>query len=215
MKRLKVLISDDHPLILAGLQRLLEQRFDVVGAVANGMELIRAALRLVPDLIILDITMPILNGMDAAQEIRKSLRQTKFIFLSMHTSKIYLHKAIEAGASAYVLKSSVSEDLLKAIEIVQSGKPYFSPALGKELIEEISTSWQGTSHSSSDLTGRQRQILQLITEGRLNKEIAGLLCVSVRTVEFHRGRLMARLGVHGSAALCRFAIQEGLVSPSN
>lgn len=214
MKRLRIVISDDHPLIVDGLKRLLGAHFELVGEVGNGVELVQEALRLRPDLIVLDIEMSILNGIEAAHELRRSLVRSKFVFLSMHTSKVYLRRAIEAGASAYVLKSEVSGDLLKAIEIVRRGGTYFSPGLGRELVEEMAAPHDPASAAPSGLTTRQRQILQLISEGRHNKEIADVLCVSVRTVEFHRGRLKARLGARTPAALCRFAIQEGFAGPT-
>lgn len=214
MQRPKILISDDHPLIVDGLRRLLGDRFEVVGEVGNGIELVQQALRLQPELIVLDIEMPILNGIEAAHEIRKHQIRSKFVFLSMHATRVYLCRAIEAGASAYVLKSEVSEDLLKAIATVRRGGTYFSPGLGRDLLEEFSAHDHPTQAIPSDLTSRQRQILQLISEGRHNKEIADVLCVSVRTVEFHRGRLKARLGARTPAALCRFAIQEGLAGPA-
>jgi DNA-binding NarL/FixJ family response regulator len=213
--RPRIVISDDHPLIVDGLRRLLGAHFELVGEVRNGIELVQQVVRLKPDLIVLDIEMPILNGIEAAYELRRSRVLSKFVFLSMHASKAYLRRAIEAGASAYVLKSEVSEDLLKAIEIVYRGGTYFSPALGRELIDELSAPRRPAPHGPSALTSRQRQILQLISEGRHNKEIADVLCVSVRTVEFHRGRLKAKLGARTSAALGRFAIQEGLAGPTS
>jgi DNA-binding NarL/FixJ family response regulator len=215
VKRLKILISDDHPLIVDGLRRLLGDRFEVVGEVGNGVDLVQQALRLQPDLIVLDIEMPVLNGIEAAHEIRKGRVRTKFVFLSMHASRVYLLRAMEAGASAYVLKSEVSGDLMKAIEIVRRGGAYFSPGLGSDLIAEVASPMHAPTTTQSALTSRQRQILQLISEGKHNKEIADVLCVSVRTVEFHRGRLKARLGARTPAALCRFAIEEGLAGPTN
>jgi DNA-binding NarL/FixJ family response regulator len=214
VQRARILISDDHPLIVDGLRRLLGDHFEVVGEVGNGIELVEQALRLQPDLIVLDIEMPILNGIEAAHEMRKSQIRSKLIFLSMHASRVYLRRAIEAGAAAYVLKSEVSEDLLKAIATVRRGGTYFSPGLGRDLIEEAGAHGHPAQAIPSDLTSRQRQILQLISEGRHNKEIADVLCVSVRTVEFHRGRLKARLGARTPAALCRFAIEEGLAGPA-
>lgn len=211
MKRPKILISDDHPLIVDGLRRLLGNHFEIVGEVGDGILLVREASRLQPDLIVLDIEMPNLNGIEAAREIRKDLARIKFVFLSMHASRVYLHRAMEVGASAYVLKSEVSGGLIEAIETVCRGGTYFSPGLGREQIAEVSTPEHGLT---SDLTSRQRQILQLISEGRHNKEIAEVLCVSVRTVEFHRLRLKARLGARTPAALCRFAIEEGLAGPA-
>lgn len=211
MKRLRVLLGDDHSLILKGIKGLLEGKYEVVGAEENGKALIEAALRLQPDLIVLDVSMPILNGIDAAREIKKALPSIKLVFLSMHTSGIYLRKAMEAGASGYVLKSGASEELLAGIEEALRGNVYVSPTFGADAIEQV-RNWRETrSRSSGDLTGRQRQILQLLAEGKQNKEIAEIVHVSVRTVEFHRSRLMAKLGAHSLAELTRFAIQEGLI----
>lgn len=210
MTRARILLGDDHSLILEGIRKLLESRYEVVGAVENGDVLVRESIRTRPDFVVLDVTMPVLNGIDAAREIRKALPKVKIIFISMHSNAVYVRKAVEAGASGYVLKSGASEELLMAIEWAKQGRSYFSPALGK-VGEEVEAGTAGRSRHIAELTSRQRQILQLIAEGKQNKEIAALLYVSVRTVEFHRSRLMGRLGAHTVAELTRFAIQEGLI----
>lgn len=210
MTRARILLGDDHSLILEGIRKLLESRYEVVGAVDNGDALVRESIRTRPDFVVLDVTMPVLNGIDAAREIRKTQPKVKIIFISMHSNAIYVRKAIEAGASGYVLKSGASEELLMAIEWAKQGRPYFSPALGN-VREEVGVRTGAGSRHFVELTGRQRQILQLIAEGKQNKEIAALLFVSVRTVEFHRSRLMGKLGAHTVAELTRFAIQEGLI----
>jgi DNA-binding NarL/FixJ family response regulator len=210
MSELRILLGDDHSLILEGVRRLLESHYAVVGSAVNGQALLQAALQLAPDLVVLDISMPILNGIDAAREIRRALPATKFIFLSMHSNAIYLHKALEAGASAYVLKSGATEELLTAVEAVRRGRSYVSPGFGRQVIDSARSLPERSKRAVIELTGRQRQILQLVAEGKQNKEIADILCVSVKTVEFHRGRLMAKLGAHTVAELTRFAIQEGL-----
>ena len=214
MKPARILLGDDHSLIVDGIRGLLATRYDVVGAANNGKDLIAAALRLVPDLVVLDISMPILNGIDAAREIKRALPDTRLVFLSMHSNAIYLRKALEAGASAYVLKSGASEELLKAIEVVNSGELYISPGFSREVIDTMRNQPRRSTRVLIDLTLRQRQILQLIAEGRQNKEIAEVLHVSVKTVEFHRARLMTKLGVHTVAEITRFAIEEGLVGTS-
>lgn len=214
MARPRIVLADDHTLILEGIRRLIEDKFEIVGYADNGKDLIRTALRLKPELIVLDVSMPILNGIDAMREIKKELPSTRFVFLSMHSGSVYVRKALEAGASAYVLKSGASEDLVHAIELARKGKFYFSPSLDSDVIE-TARSAQGLSVSRTlELTSRQRQILQLIAEGKQNKEIAGLIHVSVRTVEFHRSRLMSRLGARTVAELTRCAIREGLISPA-
>ncbi len=212
MKRIRILVGDDHPFILEGVRRLLERHYDVVGAVNNGKALAEAAVRLAPDVVVLDVSMPILNGIDAAREIKKALPITKFVFLSMHSNAIYMRKAFDAGASAYVLKSSASEELLTAINAAIKGRSYVSPSFGQDVIDRLQDRSAQAKRTVIELTNRQRQILQLIAEGKQNKEIAEILDVSVKTVEFHRSCLMTKLGAHTVAELTRFAIQEGLVS---
>lgn len=214
MKRPRVLLADDHSLIVKGIIGLLESRYEVVGSAQNGQALVEAALQLKPDVVVLDISMPILNGIDAAREIRKALPSTKLVFLTMHANAVYLRKALEAGASAYVLKSGAGEELLLAIEDARKGETYITKDFGNHVID-IARRWTQTpGRASIELTDRQRQILQLIAEGKQNKEIAEILRVSVKTVEFHRSRLSTKLGARSVADLTRFAIQEGLVAGS-
>ncbi len=207
IRRARILLADDHVLIVAGVRTLLEAHYDLVGQVGDGRSLVEAAVRLRPDLIILDVTMPMLNGIDAAQQIKKAWPQAKLLFLSMHASTAYLQEAFNAGGSGYVLKSSAAEELRTAIQKVLSGQTYVAPSLEQGITQGVLR--QGGL--SAQLTERQREVLQLIAEGRGNKEIATILGVSVKTVEFHRGRLMERLGVHGVAELVRCAVQAGLV----
>lgn len=213
MPRSKILLADDHSLVLQGIRNLLENQHDIVGSVSDGASLVREALRLHPEIIVLDVAMPVLNGIDAAQEIRKLLPGIKFLFISMHANASYVRKAMAAGGCGYALKSGAAEELLKAIEVVKRGGKYFSPALDTNLAREAALHPNKWSRHTVELTSRQRQILQLIAEGKQNKEIAKLLFVSVRTIEFHRGRLMTRLGARTVAELTRFAIQEGLIEP--
>jgi DNA-binding NarL/FixJ family response regulator len=209
MLRPRILLGDDHSLVLEGIKRLLEDDFEVVGSADDGATLVREAARLHPNLILLDISMPILNGIDAAREIKRELPEAKLIFISMHANSIYVRKALEVGASAYVLKSGASEELKKAIATVRAGNTYLSPGLDRDVIQDAMV--PVSSRHVIELTSRQRQILQLIAEGKQNKEIASILFVSVRTVEFHRSRLMTKLGARSAAELTRFAIQEGLI----
>lgn len=211
MKQLRILLGDDHFLVLDGIRRVLASQYDVVGAESNGQALVEAAIRLAPDLVILDISMPTLNGIDAAQEIRKALPATKLLFLSMHANAIYLRKALATGASGYVLKSGASEELVAAIEAIRNGGSYVSPGFSRDVIDTLECSPRKATRAVIDLTARQRQILQLIAEGKQNKEIAEILDVSVKTVEFHRTRLMAKLGAHTVAELTQIAIAEGLI----
>jgi len=211
MNRVRILLGDDHSLILEGIRRLLESHYDVVGSADNGKALVEAALRLAPEVVVLDVSMPILNGIDAAREIRKALPTTHLVFVSMHSNAIYLRKALQAGASGYVLKSGASEDLLTAIEAARKGDSYVSPGFGRDVIDSLQNPLPKATRAVIELTARQRQILQLVAEGKQNKEIADILCVSVKTVEFHRSSLMTKLGVHTVAELTRLAIQEGLI----
>lgn len=211
MAQARILLADDHSLILEGVRRLIESHYEVVGWAEDGNSLVEAALRLAPNLVILDISMPILNGIDAACEIKKELPATKLVFLSMHANPIYLRKALEAGASGYVLKSGAAEELLTAIEAVRKGGSYVSPGFGQEVIDSVRNWPEKSSRVVIELTARQRQILQLIAEGKQNKEIAEIIHVSVKTIEFHRARLMTKLGAHTVAELTRLAIEEGLI----
>jgi DNA-binding NarL/FixJ family response regulator len=207
MQRARILLADDHSFILAGVRSLLEAHYDLVGQVSDGQALVEAAGRLRPDLIILDVTMPVLNGIDAARQIKQVWPQSKLLFLSMHSSTVYLREALDAGGAGYVLKSSAVEELRTAIQKVLKGQTYVAPSLERARAEGAA----GPGGSSAPLTERQREVLQLIADGRGNKEIAGILKVSVKTVEFHRGRIMNRVGVHTVAELIRWAVQAGVV----
>lgn len=211
MAQARILLADDHSLILEGVRRLIESHYDVVGWADDGKSLVEAALRLAPNLVILDISMPVLNGIDAAREIKKELPATKLVFLSMHANPIYLRKALEVGACGYVLKSGAAEELLTAIDAVRKGASYVSPGFGQDVIDSVRNWPEKSSRIVIELTARQRQILQLIAEGKQNKEIAEIIHVSVKTIEFHRARLMTKLGAHTVAELTRLAIEEGLI----
>jgi DNA-binding NarL/FixJ family response regulator len=190
----------------------VEQDWELVGMVGDGGSLVEAALKLRPDLIILDIGMPVLNGIDAAKQIRKAWPAAKFLFLTMHTNPIYLREAVRAGASGYVLKTSAAEELRPAIQRVLQGQVYLSSAFGPDVLETLRTTSGRRTTSTANLTDRQRQVLQLVAEGRTNQEIADVLKVSVKTVQFHRGQIMGKLGVHSAVKLAALAAREGLIS---
>ena len=209
-----VLIGDDHALILSGIQALLEKHYRVAGTARDGRQLVEAAKQLHPDVVILDLSMPELNGIEAAKQIHAALPAAKLIFLSMHANPAYLRKALEAGANGYVLKTGMMEELLDAIESALQGRTYFSPGFGQELIASLLDRSGRPARPAEDLTGRQLEILQLVAEGRLSKEIAHRLGISVKTVEFHRGRIMAKLGAHSMAEMVRLAVERGLIPPS-
>ncbi len=213
MKRPSVLLADDHPLFLAGLRSLLETECDVVGAVADGRSLVDAALRFQPEVIVMDIGLPLLNGIDAARQIKRELPETKILFLTMHGNLGYLKNALAAGASGYVLKTSAREELLSAVQDVVRNRIHVSPGFGEEIVERFERHPRSITASPSVLTARQREILQLVAEGRTIKQIADLLHVSVQTVAFHKYQIMNKLGVRTTAELTKFAIQEGLVLP--
>lgn len=211
MKRARILVADDHSIILAGVRSLVEPEFELVGVVGDGRALVEAAQKLRPDLIIVDIGMPLLNGMDATKQIRKAWPDAKLLFLTMHANLMYLRAAMRAGASGYVLKSSAAEELRPAIRKILKGQVYVSAQFGPNALEILQTPSGRRATSTADLTDRQRQVLQLVAEGRTNSKIAEILNVSVKTVQFHRGKIMQKLGVHSAVKLTQFAVQEGLV----
>ncbi|OQW32670.1 MAG: DNA-binding response regulator [Nitrospira sp. SG-bin1] len=213
-RRPRALIADDHCLMLAGLRRLVEETCDVVGTAEDGRALVDAAQQLEPDLILLDISMPLLNGLDAARQIKKLQPSAKLLFLTMHTSPSYVKEAFDVGASGYLLKRSAPMELTLAIDAVLKGQQYLTPSITKVMLaptlgHERTSTIKG---SAADLTPRQREVLQLIGEGKGTKEIAFLLHVSVKTVEFHKTSIMKQLNLHTTAELMRYAITEGLAS---
>jgi len=212
MSRPRVLLADDHAFILAGITSLLASHYDLVGEVNDGRAAVESTLRMRPDVTVLDITMPLLNGIDAARQIKKEWPQAKLLFLSMHASPVYLREAIDAGATGYVLKSSATEELRTAIQRVLKGQVYLPASFDPDVLQAAYASVRSSRKSSVRLTARQREVIQLITEGCANKEIAAILKISVKTVEFHRGRIMNKLGLHNLADLIRWAVQSGMVS---
>ena len=214
MTRPRVLMADDHSLVLAGLRKLVEAEGEVVGTVEDGRALIEEAQTLRPDIILLDISMPLLNGLDASRQLRKLVPESKLIFLTMHTSATYAIEAFKAGASGYLIKRSAASELKQAIQAVLRGQHYMTPLITKDVLAATfdPTEGQHLKRHSPTLTARQREVLQLIAEGKGTKEIARILKISVKTVEFHKFRIMEELDLHSSAELIRYAIAEGLVS---
>lgn len=211
MMKVRVLLGDDHALILDGLRSALQDQHEIVGLAKDGRALVQAAERLKPDLVVVDISMPLLNGFEAAKQIKKALPHTKIIFLSQHLNPAYLKNALRLGASGYVLKSGATEELQQAIGAALRGNTYITPAFGEEVIARLWNREGQLNEEAEGLTDRQREILQLIIEGRGNKEIADVIHVSVKTVEFHRARIMAKLGVKSVAELTKVALQQGLI----
>jgi DNA-binding NarL/FixJ family response regulator len=212
IKRTRVLLGDDHALILDGIRASLQVQFDIVGQATDGKALVQAAERLRPDLVILDISMPLLNGFESARQIREILPSTKLIFLSQHLNPAYLKHALRVGATGYVLKAGATEELQTAISTVLRGKTYITPSFGEDVIARLWNRSGEVNEESEDLTDRQREILQLIVEGRSSKEMADLLHVSIKTIEFHRARIMNKLGVRTVAELTKVALQQGLIA---
>jgi len=212
MKKPRVLMADDHSMILAGLRKLVEGECEVVGTVEDGRALVEAAQKLRPDLILLDISMPLLNGLEATRQLTKLVPESKVIILTMHASPTYATEAFQAGASGYLLKRSAASELNQAIQSVLQGRQYLTPLITKDVLDSVfkpSTGERGTPASTA-LTPRQREVLQLVAEGRGTKEIATILSVSVKTVEFHRSRIMQQLDIHTTADLTKYAITHGI-----
>jgi DNA-binding NarL/FixJ family response regulator len=203
--RPRLLLADDHPLFLEGVRRLLENTYDVVGTVTDGKALIAAAQSLQPDIIVVDISMPEMNGLAAAQIIRKMVPSAKFIILSVHSDQAYAREAFRAGVKGFVSKRAAAAELLTAIKQVLEGRTYVTPLVDAGKAEN---SWQG----GKKLTLRQMEILRLVAEGHQNKEIAQVLKISVKTVEFHKTRIMNELDIHTPAGLTRYAIDHGIAA---
>jgi len=216
MKKLRILIADDHGIVRAGLRLQLERndQFEVVGEAADGREAVRLAEELVPDIVIMDIAMPSLNGIQAAAQIIKALPQTGIIMLSMHSDETYITRTLAAGARGYLLKDNAEVDLYRAVQVVAQGKPFFSPAIANTLLEDYMCQMQqrGLQDSYDLLTDREKEILQLLAEGRSNKDVAVLLDLSTNTVETHRTRIMQKLDLHSAAEIVLYAVRKRIVS---
>ena len=210
LDRPRLLLADDHKLVLDGFQRILAPKFEIVARVEDGRALLAAAQRWRPDVILVDISMPLLNGIDAARHLSKSCPEAKLIVVTMHSEKAYIVEAFRAGASGYILKRSKPAELLAAISAVIRGERYVTPALGMDAEDVWNRAKRPRNRKLPGLTARQREVLQLVAEGRSNKEIAALLDISVKGVEFHKSMLTRKLGTTNSAELTRYAITYGL-----
>ena len=210
MSKQSVILADDHRIVAEGLKTLLEQEFDVLCIVENGRDLVQQAKSLRPDLIVADISMPELNGIDALVQIRDAQVSARVIFLTMHPEAVYAARSLEAGASGYVLKHAARRELLTAMREVLAGRIYVTPSVAEKL--DKMDEGEPAGDAVTKLTSRQREVLQLIAEGRIAKQIASALNISPRTVEFHKGRLMKELGVDSTAELTQIAIRYGLIS---
>jgi two-component system response regulator NreC len=207
----RVLLADDHALIRQGIRALLEkQGFQVVCEASDGQETLRSAEKMQPDVAIVDIGMPVLNGVDAARELKKSSPKTKVILLTQHDEDQYVTESLRAGVRGYVLKSQAADDLVHAIQEVCRGSVYLSPNISRAVVDAYLSK---TYVVSDPLSGRERQVLQLVGEGKSTKDIAVHLGISVKTAESHRARLMKKLDIHETASLVRYAIRRGLIQP--
>jgi DNA-binding NarL/FixJ family response regulator len=208
MKRKRILLADDHKFITEGLKSLLDPDYDVVGIVSDGKALVEEAARLQPDIIVADISMPRLNGIEAIRQVVEQNSQARIIVLTMHPDITYATRALEAGAAGYVLKHSAPQELIQAIEVSMVGKKFITERIKSEL--------DATPHTRQDpvrkLTRRQREVLQLLAEGNSAKQVGDILNISARTVEFHKYNIMEELGIHNSAELVQYAIKLGIVS---
>ena len=207
-----VLLADDHTIVAEGLEKLLSERFKVLETVHDGRALTAAAERLRPDVVVTDISMPLLNGLDAVRKIKTSLPRTKVVVLTMHADPQLAVQAFRAGASAYLLKVSAGEELVRAIGEALQGRMYLSPLISKDLISVLLEAQRDPAAETSPLTPRQREVLQLIAEGRTMKEIASILNISQRTAETHKYAMMESLGLETTASLIQYAMRLKLVS---
>ena len=216
MKKIRILIADDHGIVRKGLRLQLEQNsdFEVVGEATEGREAVRMAEELAPDVVIMDIAMPNLNGIQATTQLVKKNPQTGVIILSMYSDETYLMRTLAAGAKGYLLKESADVDLVRAVQVVAEGKPFFSPAIADTLLEDYMRQLQqrGLQDSYDLLTEREKEILQLLAEGKSNKDVAGILNVSTNTVETHRTRIMQKLDLHSTADIVLYAVRKGIIS---
>jgi DNA-binding NarL/FixJ family response regulator len=215
-RKTRVLLADDHVLIRAGLRMVVDAQPDltVVGEAGDGREAVAMAENLKPDVVVMDIGMPTLNGIEAASQVREKLPDAQIVMLSMHSDEGYVLRALKAGAKAYLLKDSAETDLARAIRAAAEGKSFFSPAVGRVLLEDYVRKLQRTGGEDSYdlLSPREREVLQLVAEGKSSKEIANLLNLSVYTVETHRARVMQKLNLRGIPELILYAVRKGIIA---
>jgi DNA-binding NarL/FixJ family response regulator len=209
--RPRVLLADDHRLVAEGLKAILAPEYEVAGIVQDGRALVESAKKLQPDAIVADISMPHLNGIDALVHLKRDNPDVKVVFLTMHQEHAYARRALEAGASGFVLKHSASAELLTALRAALRGRTYITPALAGEVLHDMREHPHQPTDPAALLTPRQREILQLLVEGQSAKQIAGALSISARTVEFHKYQMMESLGLHNSAELIHFGIKNDIV----
>ena len=210
MKRIRILLADDHAVVRQGFKMILDAQPDmeIVGEAANGREAVDLAEQLRPDVVVMDVAMPELNGIEATRRLASSVPHARVVALSMHKDSVYVREILRAGARGYLLKDSGAADLVAAIHAVASGESYLSPAVSNAVLDDYR---RHATNPIDLLTSREREVLQLLAEGKTNKEIAGVLNLSVYTVEAHRGRIMEKLNLHSIGELVRFAVRNGLI----
>jgi DNA-binding NarL/FixJ family response regulator len=213
MARPRVLIADDHNIVVEGLKKMLRPDFDIAGTVADGRELVTVAEKLRPDVIIVDISMPMLNGIEAVRQVKKGNAAIKVVFLTMQLDVAYAVNAFKAGASGYVLKHSAPDELVTAIHEALQGRTYVTPLIAGKLQQAYDEGGQRQTDTDPSLTSRQIEVLQLLAEGYSAKEIATILSISLKTVEYHKYRMMEELGIKSLAELVRYAVKRGIVTP--
>jgi len=214
MRKIRVLLADDHTILRDGIRALLEdqQDIEVIGEAEDGQSAVKMAAQLDPDIVIMDIAMPLLNGLEATRHIRRDSPQVKVLILTMHENEEYIRQVLAAGAFGYVLKDAAARDLLGAIRAVYNGESVLSPAITRLVIEDY-LRWGDMQpvDASNGLTSREREVLQLIAEGYTNKEIAEILCLSIKTIQSHRMNLMSKLDLHDRGELIKYAIQKKII----
>ncbi len=215
MSKIKVLLAEDHTIVRQGLRSLLdgETEIEVVGEAEDGRQAIEQAQRLLPDVVLMDITMPILNGLEATRQIKKLFPQVKVLVLTVHSTEEYIFQILRAGASGYVVKQAAVSELVQAIQAVYRGDSFLSSSISRRVVEEYGRRAEAMEDKYETLTDREREVLQLVAEGRTNREIAQRLHVTVKTVEAHRAHVTDKLGLHSTAELTKYALRKGMVGP--
>jgi len=216
MARMRILLADDHTLMRHGLRKIIEEQpdWEVVAETGDGREAVRLALELKPDVAVLDIAMPLLNGIEATRQIARRAPPVRILILSMYSDESYIVQALRAGAHGYLLKDSADVDLIRAVTAVRQGKSFFSPVVAKVMLDDYvrRLADKGITDRFDSLSEREREIFQLIAEGHSNKEIADLINLSVSTVETHRAHIMEKLDVHNTAEIVLYAVRKGVIS---
>jgi len=217
MNTIRVILAEDHTIVRKGLRSLLEgeEDIEVIGEAGNGKEAITLVEQKKPDIVVMDIGMPELNGLEATRRIKKKFPQTKVLILTMHTNEEYVFEILQAGASGYIVKKAAPTELVSALRAVEQGESFLSPSISKKVIDEyLQRAGEAKRRGAFELlTDREREVLQLIAEGNSTRGIAGRLFISTKTVETHRSNLMEKLDLHGTADLTRYAIRTGIVDP--